>query len=50
MAMEYDVARARLELVRHDAAGPGAATLRAQAIETFERLGADHHLRIARDT
>jgi tetratricopeptide (TPR) repeat protein len=47
MAMEFDVARARLELVRHDVAGPGAAAMRAQAIEAFERLGADRHLQTA---
>jgi hypothetical protein len=47
MGMEYDVARAQLELVRH---GAGDTSMRAQAIATFEQLGADHHLRIARNT
>jgi class 3 adenylate cyclase/tetratricopeptide (TPR) repeat protein len=46
MSMDYDVARARLELVRH---GAGDASMRAQAIATFEALGADHHLQIARN-
>ena len=47
MGMEYDVARAQLELVRH---GAGDTSMRAQAIATFEQLGADHHLKIARNT
>ena len=46
MSMDYDVARARLELVRH---GAGDASMQAQAIATFEALGADHHLQIARN-
>lgn len=48
MEMDYDVARARLELVRHGVAGAQASALRADAISTFERLGATHHLRSAR--
>jgi hypothetical protein len=46
MSMDYDVARARLELVRH---GAGDPSMQAQAIATFEALGADHHLQIARN-
>ena len=48
LEMEYDVARARLELVRHDMAGPERDALLASAIETFEALGATHQLRAAR--
>jgi class 3 adenylate cyclase/tetratricopeptide (TPR) repeat protein len=48
MDMDYDVARARLELARHDAVG-GRDTLLADAIGTFTRLGADRQLRIARE-
>jgi hypothetical protein len=44
MAMEYDTARARLELVRHGMAG---TEMRAQVIEAFQKLGADHWLRVA---
>ncbi|HWD77101.1 MAG TPA: AAA family ATPase [Solirubrobacteraceae bacterium] len=44
MAMEYDTARARLELVRHGMAG---AEMRAQVIEALQKLGADHWLRVA---
>jgi class 3 adenylate cyclase/tetratricopeptide (TPR) repeat protein len=47
MEMEYDVARARLEIVRHGLAGPYEDTLRTDAAATFERLGAGHELRIA---
>jgi tetratricopeptide (TPR) repeat protein len=49
MEMDYDVARARLELVRKGVAGAEASAFRADAIGTFERLGANHHLRIARE-
>jgi hypothetical protein len=45
--MEYDIARARLELVRHGVAGHDSDTLLAAATATFERLGAVHQLRIA---
>jgi class 3 adenylate cyclase/tetratricopeptide (TPR) repeat protein len=47
MDMDYDAARARLELARHGAAG-GRDSLLADAIGTFARLGAERHLRIAR--
>jgi tetratricopeptide (TPR) repeat protein len=44
MAMEYDIARARLELARH---GMAESDTRAQVIETLEKLGAGHWLRVA---
>ena len=47
MEMAYDVARARLELARHDAGAEGDSLL-ADAVGTFQRLGADRHLRIAK--
>jgi hypothetical protein len=47
MDMEYDIARARLELVRHGVAGHDRDTFIAAATDTFERLGAVHQLRIA---
>ncbi|MCW3065448.1 MAG: adenylate/guanylate cyclase, partial [Solirubrobacterales bacterium] len=47
--MDYDVARARVELVAHGMAGSEAERLRAAAIATFQSLGAGHHLRIAED-
>jgi len=47
MEMEYDIARARLELVRHDVAGHERNALLAAATATFERLGAVQQLRIA---
>ncbi len=43
MNMDYDVARARWELVRHGAAA-GTLERRRQATETFARLGARHWL------
>jgi class 3 adenylate cyclase/tetratricopeptide (TPR) repeat protein len=45
--MEYDLARARLQIVRHDLAGPRRDALLAAAIETFDELGAIRQLRIA---
>jgi class 3 adenylate cyclase/tetratricopeptide (TPR) repeat protein len=47
LEMEYDLARARLEIVRHDLAGPERADLLRGAIATFEQLGATHQLHIA---
>jgi tetratricopeptide (TPR) repeat protein len=40
IAMDFDVARARLELVRHDLAGEDRARLLAEAVDTLERYGA----------
>jgi class 3 adenylate cyclase/tetratricopeptide (TPR) repeat protein len=47
MEMEYDLARARLEIVRHGVAGHDADTLLVSATDTFERLGAIQQLRLA---
>jgi class 3 adenylate cyclase/tetratricopeptide (TPR) repeat protein len=47
MGMEYDVARAHLEIVAHGLAGPQRAAQRADALQAFERLGAGHQLGIA---
>jgi len=47
MEMDYDLARARLEVVRHGLAGSERAALLEGPINTFERLGATRHLRIA---
>jgi class 3 adenylate cyclase/tetratricopeptide (TPR) repeat protein len=46
MGMDYDVARARLEMVRHGLAG-GQLAQYADALQAFERLGAGHQSRIA---
>jgi tetratricopeptide (TPR) repeat protein len=46
MNMDYDVARARLELVRHGRSADAPERHR-QAAETFDRLGALHWLTIA---
>jgi tetratricopeptide (TPR) repeat protein len=47
LGVEYDVARARLEMIRHDLVGPQREVLLAEAIATFEQLGATRQLRIA---
>jgi tetratricopeptide (TPR) repeat protein len=47
LATEYDLARARLEIVRHDLAGSEREDLLAGAVATFEALGARHQLQIA---
>ncbi len=47
--MDYDVARARLELVRHRVA-EGTPERRRQAIDALDRLGALHWLAIAEAT
>jgi len=47
MEMEYDAARARLEIVAHSPAGTDRDARRAAAIRAFERLGAGYQLRIA---
>ena len=47
MEMDYDVARARLELARHEG-GADRESLLADATGTFQRLGAERHLRIAK--
>ena len=47
MGMEYDLAVARLEIVRHGLAGVNREALRAGSIETFERLGATRQLQRA---
>ena len=49
MSMDYDVARARLELVRHRAPA-GTPERRRQAAEALDRLGAMHWLAIAEAT
>ena len=49
MNMDYDVARARLELVRHRVSG-GTPERRRQAMEALDRLGAGHWLAIAKGT
>jgi tetratricopeptide (TPR) repeat protein len=46
MDMDYDVARARLEIVRHGVEGP-QPELRRRAIETFTRLGAWYWVTVA---
>jgi hypothetical protein len=45
MDMDYELARARLELARHDG-GAERDSLLADAVGTFTRLGAERHLRI----
>jgi hypothetical protein len=47
LGSDYELACARLEIARHDLAGPGRDALIAGAIETFEQLGATRQLRIA---
>ena len=42
--MDYELARAQLELVRHDVAGAARERMLAGATETFERLGAGREL------
>jgi class 3 adenylate cyclase/tetratricopeptide (TPR) repeat protein len=42
--MDYELARTRLELVRHDVAGPEREEMLAGAVQTFERLGAGSQL------
>jgi class 3 adenylate cyclase/tetratricopeptide (TPR) repeat protein len=49
MNMDYDVARARVELVRHHVAA-GTPERRRQAVEALDRLGAGHWLTIAKGT
>ena len=44
---EHDLARARLEIVRHGLAGPDGDALLADALDTFERLGATRQQMIA---
>ncbi|HXB16014.1 MAG TPA: AAA family ATPase [Solirubrobacteraceae bacterium] len=46
--MDSEVARARLELVRHGLGGEDRDRLLADAMQTFERLGANRQLEIAR--
>jgi tetratricopeptide (TPR) repeat protein len=48
MGMEYDIARARLEIVAHGLGGPQRDRQRADALQAFERLGAGHQMAIAR--
>jgi class 3 adenylate cyclase/tetratricopeptide (TPR) repeat protein len=48
MEMDYEVARARLELIRHGLAEDDRDTLLADAMHTFEGLGALRELEIAR--
>jgi tetratricopeptide (TPR) repeat protein len=50
MDMEFERARARLEILRHGLAGSAEASLREDVLETFARLGATHFLRIAQDS
>lgn len=47
LASDYDLVRARLEIIRHDLAGGERDELLAAAIATFERLGATRLQRIA---
>jgi len=47
IAMDFDVARARLELVRHDLAGEDRDRLLAEAVDTLERYGALQQLETA---
>lgn len=48
LGMEYDTARARLEIVHHGLAGHDRDALWTDALATFERLGAGHQLQLAR--
>jgi class 3 adenylate cyclase/tetratricopeptide (TPR) repeat protein len=46
MGIDYDLVRAHVELLRHGVAGPDAARLGSRAIQTLDRLGATHYLKI----
>jgi len=46
--MDYEIARARIELIRHGLAGDDRDKLLADAMRTFERFGAMRELEIAR--
>ena len=48
MEIDYDAARARLEIAGHGLAGPDDDAQRIEALQALERLGAGHHLRIGR--
>ena len=48
LGMDYEIARARIELIRRGLAGEDRDRLLADSIQTFEGLGAIHQLEIAR--
>jgi len=45
---DYEIARVRIELIRHGLAGEDRDKLLADAMQTFERFGATRELEIAR--